>query len=444
MNQTWWSFLRGLVRRRLEGRHDLQKIIGNTAFLFADQIVRMGVGLVVGVWVARYLGPARYGQLNYSVAFVALFSAVAPLGLNDIVVRNIVRDPASKEKVLGTAFVLKLMGGMAAVGLTLIGAIIVRPSDRLTQWLVGIIAVGTIFQAFDAIDYWFQSQVQSKYTVYARNSAFLLLSIVKIFLIIVKAPLIAFAWAGLAEIAVGSLGLIVVYEANGNSLTSWRASLRSAKALLRDSWPLIFSGIVIMIYLRIDQVMLGQMVGDGEVGIYSAAVRLSEVWYFIPMAVVPSFFPSIVEAKDVSDELFYQRLQKLYNMMALVAYLVAVPVTFLSGWVVDILFGPAYRKAGSMLAVLIWAGLFVNLGVARSSFLTTMNWTRIHLMSVFLGSLINVALNFLLIPYYGGMGAAIASCVAYWAAAHGACFVYKPMYKTGWMLTKAMIYPKVW
>lgn len=404
----------------------------------------MSVGLFVGTWVARYLGPEQYGLLSYVVAFVGLFSAIATLGLDGIVVRNIVRDPSSKEETLGTAFVLKLMGGMAALLLSLGSIIILRHSESLVYWLVGITAAGIIFRALDPIDLWFQSQIQSKYVIYSRTTAFSLISVIKIALILTAAPLIAFAWAGMAEIALGSIGLIIVYQSKGNNIKAWRANLICAKYLLRDSWPLILSGIMVTIYMRIDQVMIGSMVGNTEVGIYSAAVRLAEAWYFIPIAIVGSVFPSIVEAKAISEELFYGRLQKLYNLMALMAYIVALPVTFMAEWLVTILFGPAYARAGPMLAVLIWAGMFTNLGVARSSFLTTMNWTRVHFMTVSLGCIINVALNYLLIPIYGGMGAVVASCVAYWFAAHGACFLYKPLYKTGYMLTKAIVYPKVW
>jgi O-antigen/teichoic acid export membrane protein len=444
MNPIWIRFLPDFIRGKIEGRHYLQNVISNTGWLFFDNILRMGVGLFVGVWVARYLGPDQYGQLSYALAFVLLFSSLANLGLDSIVVRNIVRDPSTRDEILGTVFVLKLIGGATAFTITMSSIFVLRPADSLTHWMVGIIAAGAIFQAFDTIDFWFQSQVRSKFTVIAKNSAFLLISVIKISLILAKAPLIAFAWTGLAEIAFGSIGLMIAYRTNGLYLKAWSANFALAKGLLRDSWPLIFSGIVTMIYLRIDQVMLGEMVGNEEVGIYSAAVRLAEVWYFIPMAIVSSVFPSIVEARAVSDKLFYERLQKLYNMMALIAYLIALPVTFLAGWAVELLFGPAYGRAGSMLAVLIWAGMFVNLGVARSSFLTSMNWTKVHFMTVFLGSIINVALNLLLIPRYGGMGAVIASCIAYWFAAHGACFVYRPLNKTGYMLTKAMIYPRIW
>jgi O-antigen/teichoic acid export membrane protein len=444
MNHAWTRFLPSFIRARLDGRPSLQKIIGNTGWLFADKVIRMGAGLLVGVWVARYLGPDRFGLLSYTGAFVALFSALANLGLDGIVVRNIVRDPVCRDETLGTAFVLKVMGGAITLALTMLTIILLRPGETLTHWLVGITSAGMVFQAFDTIDFWFQSQVRSKFTVYAKNSAFLCITLVKIVLILVKAPLVAFAWAGSAEIVLGAIGMALAYGVSGSRLTAWRGSVRLARELLRDSWPLILSSVVIMIYMRIDQVMLGEMVGDAEVGVYSAAVRLAEVWYFIPMAVLSSVFPSVVEARAVSDELFYGRLQKLYNLMALMGYIVAVPVTFVAGWVVQLLFGPAYAAAGPMLAVLIWAGLFTNLGVARSSFLTAMNWTRVYFLTVSLGCVINVLLNLFLIPRYGGMGAVTASCVAYWFAAHGSCFLYRPLRRTGWMLTRALLYPRIW
>jgi len=428
----------------MERHPNLFRILGNTGWLFFDKILRMGVGLLVIIWMARYLGPEQYGLFSYACAFTVLFSAIATLGLDGIVIRNIVRDDSYKEATLGAAFALKLVGGAAALLLSVGSIVLLRPGETLTHWLVGITAAGMLFQAFDTIDFWFQSQVQSKYVVYARSVAFTFVAIIKIVLILMKAPLIAFAWAGLAEVAIASIGLVLVYQARGHNIRAWTATLTQGRNLLRDSWPLILSGIMIMIYMRIDQVMIGDMVGNAEVGVYSAAVRLAEAWYFIPMAVVGSVFPSIVEAKTISEELFYERLQRLYNLMALMAYLVALPITLAGEWLITTFFGAEYSRAGFMLSVLVWAGLFVNLGVARSSFLTTMNWTRVHFMTVFLGCVVNVGLNYLLIPVYGGMGAVVASCIAYWFAAHGTCFIYRPLRKTASMLTKAMLYPKVW
>jgi O-antigen/teichoic acid export membrane protein len=266
----------------------------------------------------------------------------------------------------------------------------------------------------------------------------------KVALIIAEAPLVAFAWVSMIEVMIGSAGLVVAFRVRGYHLRAWQSSREMAKILLKDSWPLIFSIIAIIVYQRIDQVMLGEMVGSEEVGIYSVAVRLAEVWYFIPTAVYWSILPSIVEAKAENEELFYERLQKYYNFMALTAYAIAVPVTFLAGWLVTTLFGEAYSRAGLMLAVLIWANLFIYLEIARSSFFTAMNWNRIYFVTLLLGAAMNILLNLYLIPRYGGVGAATASLIAYWFAAHGSCFLFKSLFNTGIMLSKAIAYPKIW
>src|SRR5574337_224368 len=442
MNSIWIKFLPDFIKVKVQGRHYLQNVLSNTGWLLFDNLVRMGVGILVGVWIARYLGPDGYGQLSFALAFVMLFSSVANLGLDSIVVRNIIRSSSTRENILGTVFVLKLIGAAAAIGAMMVAIFSLRPADTTAQWLVLITGAGLVFQAFDIIDFWFQSQVQSKFTVISKNAAFLFITMGKIVLILIKAPLVAFAWAGLAEIALGSLGLVLAYRLNGYRIRTWRADMSVAKELLKDSWPLIFSGVVSMVYLRIDQVMLGEMIGNEEVGVYSAAVRLAEVWYFIPMAVYSSVYPSIVDALSNSEKLFYDRLQKFYNLMAFIGYLVALPVTLAAGLIVGLLFGQAYERAAAMLAVLTWAGLFVNLGVARSSFLMSMNWTKLHLLTVFIGCLTNVTLNLALIPRFGGMGAVIASCIAYWVAAHGSCFLYRPLFRTGTMITKAILFHK--
>lgn len=422
-------------------RSDAKKIVANIGWLSLDKLLHALVGLLVGVWITRYLGPEQFGLLSYTQAFVALFSVLATLGMDVIVVRNIVRNPDMAGETLGTAFIMRLAAGLLTFCLTMLVIYIMYPHDLLIKLLVGIIAAGSVFQAFDTIDLWFQARVCSKYTVYAKNAAFLAVSLLKVVLIIKEASLVAFALAGLAEVVIGSVGMVIVYRASGQSLANWRGSLARGKDLFRDSWPLIFSSLVIMIYMRIDQIMLREMLGDNSVGVYSAAVRLAEVWYFIPMAVVPSVFPSIVEARKVSDELFHQRLQKLYRLMALLGYGVAIPGTILANWVVGFLYGSDFSESGPILAILLWAGLFTNLGVARTSYLTTLNWPKVHFMTTSAGCVINIVANLILIPRYGGAGAAVATLLSYWFAAHGSCFFYSPLFKTGNMLTKALIMP---
>ncbi|QSV64650.1 MAG: flippase [Dolichospermum sp. DL01] len=396
----------------LKSSDRLRGIIANTGWLFADRILRMGVGLFVGVWVARYLGVEQFGVFNYATAFVALFSTLSTLGLDAIVVRSIVREPEKRSEILGTAFWLKLFGGIAALVLAVSSIIVVRHDDQLTISLVAILSSVGIFQAFDTIDLWFQSQVQSRYTVIAKNTAFVIIALVKVTLISIHAPLIAFAWTSLGEVGLGAIGLIISYKVRGYSPWLWPWSSPLAKTLLKESWPLILSGVTIMIYMRIDQIMLGQMIGDKAVGLYSAATRISEVWYFIPMAMASSVSPAIYATKEVSESLYYRRIGQFLRLLSWLSIVLAVPMSFLSGTIITVLFGKSYEASASILAIHIWASLFVFMGVGTSSWFIAEGLTQFALRRTIMGAITNVFLNIFLIPTYGGVGAAIATVIS--------------------------------
>ena len=435
------KFLPNFIRNRLEDRETLRRILANTGWLFIDQVVRMGCGLVVGVWVARYLGPEQFGTFNYALAFVALFGVFVTLGLDSIVIRNIVRDPSTQDEIIGTSFLLILGGGFLTLGLTILAVSYLRPEDYLCRWLVGILAAKTVFQAFDVIDFWFRSQVQSKYTVWAKNTAYFLVALVKIALILLKAPLIAFAWAAAAETGLGAGALVLVYRLRGYSCQGWSASLRQAQKLLRDSWPIIFSSLMIMLYLRIDQVMLGQMADDKAVGIYSAAVRLSEIWYFVPMIIASSVFPSLVKSKQLGEQEYLHRVQQYFDLSAMLAYALVIPTSLLSNHIISLLYGDAYRGAETIFTILIWGCLFVFLGTAREQFLISEGMTRFIMLATSMGAISNILLNILLIPIYSGVGAAIATLVAEFITVFLCSFFMNRFRNIGVMLSKSIIYP---
>lgn len=427
-----------LIRSRLKGRRTLHQVFGNISWLVLDKILRIGFGIFVGVWVARYLGSDRFGALNYATALAMIFSPFATLGLDVIVVRNLVQGKSPNE-TLGTAFALKLAGSLLVITVSLTAGCLLLRTDTVTRVMIGIIAAGTIFQSFDVIDFWFQSQVRSKYVVYSRNTAFVLISVLKIVLMKLHAPTVAFAWAGVSEILLAAVGLVILYRFTGESLFAWRINLKCAIQLLADSWPLMLSGIVIFIYLRLDQVMLGQMKGNHEVGIYSAAVRLSELWFFIPAAIGSSVLPSILKTKVVDEDLYSKRMQKLLTIMALLGYAVAVPMSFLSNQIMHIVFGGQFDAAGPSLAVLCWAGLFVSIGVAGGPWLMAGDLMRFSLAVTALGALVNVLVNLALIPVYGALGAAIASLISYAVAAFLGFFLLSRTRELAFMMLNAFL-----
>ena len=413
MITSWIGYLPAGLRSRFEHRHYVKQIVGNSAWLFADKLVRMGVGLIVGVWIARYLGPGQFGQLSYAIAFVALFNAFATLGMDGIVMRDLVRYPEKKSEILGSVFALKLTGGGVALLLAFAVIWFLQPGDTKIHWMVGIIAAGMVFQAFDVADLWFQAKVQSRFTVVAKNTAFLVLAAVKVCLILRQADVVAFAWAGTAEIALGALGLFVAFQLSGNSWTDFRPLRVRMTALLKECWPLLFSGVAVMLYMRIDQVMLAEMVGEREVGLYSAALRLSEVWYVIPTIIVGSTMPYLTEMRAKSEELYYQRLQQLFTHLVRIACIVGILLTFGSSPLIYFLYGESYSQAAAILTVHIWAGMFVFLGVAAVPWAVNEGATKFALYQTSLGAITNIALNLYLIPLYGAIGCAFATTISY-------------------------------
>lgn len=400
------------IRRKIEHRPSLLGIVDNIGWLFIDKILRMGVGVLVGAWVARYLGTEKFGLFNFATAFVGLFGAVAGLGLQGIVVRDIVRNPGVQEDTLGTAAALQFVGGLVAYILILVTIFWLRSEDAMAKALVAIIGSMMLFKSSEVAMYWFESQVLSKYTVWAQNGCFLVFAAVKVLLILNGAPLIAFGWAALAEGLLVALMMLMMLRLRGPQLRQLRGSLTRAKELMIDSWPLMLSGITVMIYMKIDQIMLGEMIGDDAVGIYSAALRISEVWYFVPMAIVATVFPTILAAKKRDEDEYYRRLQQLLDIMVWLSLGVALPMTFLATPIINVMYGSAFHGAGAILAVHIWAAVFVFLGVASSRWFILENKQILSLQRSVMGAIINVILNFLLIPRYGALGAAWATVIS--------------------------------
>lgn len=417
----------------------MRGIIANTGWLFADRILRMGVGLFIGVWIARYLGVKQFGIFNYATAFVALFSTLSTLGLDAIVIRSIVREPENREQILGTAFCLKFLGGIGSLCLAVGTITFLRHNDQITIALVSILASVGIFQSFNTIDLWFQSQVRSKYTVLATNTAFIIVALVKVVLITNQAQLIAFAWAGLTEIALGMIGLIISYRLRGYSMGSWRWSFPLAKTLIRESYPLIFAGMSVMLYMKIDQIMLGEMIGNKAVGIYSAAARISEIWYIIPATIASSVAPSIYAAKETSEALYYERIEKLARLLVLISIVIALPMSLLSPIIITTLFGNEYAAAAPILAIHIWASIFVFLGVSASSWYISEGLTNLALRRTLIALVINVVLNLVLIPTYGGVGAAIATVISYGFGSVFANATHAKTQRIFWIQIKSLV-----
>lgn len=386
------------------------KYFKNTSWVLFERVLRIFVGIFVTVWVARYLGPEQFGILSYAIAIVGLFSAFATLGLDSITVRELVKNETMQNQMIGTVFWLKLMGAISVLFFLYI-FVSILPNDSNTNFIIFIIASSTIFQSFNVIDFYFQSKVLSRYVVYANIISLSLSSIIKIVLILFESSLISFAWVVLFDSFILSVGLIYYYFLTNPliNIRFYKFSKDLAKSLLNDSWPLILSALLISVYMKIDQVMINSMLGSNSVGQYSAAVRLSEAWYFIPVVIAASLFPAVINAKQHNEIIYYTRLQQLYDFMVWTAILISIPVALYSDAIVNFLYGIEYSKTSNVLKIHIWTSVFVFLGVASSKWFVAENFMKLYFVRSLYGVLCNIAFNIILIPLYGIEGAAIST-----------------------------------
>jgi len=427
----------------LRKQSNFRKYFANTSWLLGERILRMGVSLFVGIYVARYLGPERFGLLSYASSFVGIFAALATFGLDEVVVRELVKTPEQREKILGTSFLLKLVGTLLMWAAILV-AIPFTENDFQTNILIIIIAFGVLFQAFNVIDLSFQADVKSKYVVHAQFVQLIISSIVKIILVFNEAPLIWFASVFFLDAIVLALGLVFTYLHNSNKIFSWKWSYETSKNLLHDSWPLIFAGIVVSVYMKIDQLMIKEMLGAKEVGLYAAAVKLSEAWYFIPMAIASSLYPAIINARVFQKEVYYQKIQNLFDLMVWIAVSIALPTTFLSTLVVEFLYGKEYLGSSSVLIIHIWTGVFVFLGVASSKYLLAENFIKKTFYRTFIGALLNIIMNYYLIRIIGIEGAAISTLVSHFFAAYLYDFFDKDLRNMFIFKTKSLLFYRLY
>lgn len=398
--------------RNILSSQGFKKYFQNTSWLFIERVLRMGIALAVGIYVARYLSPEKFGTLNFAMGFVGLFTAFASLGLDSILVRDLVKDPDKRDTLLGTAFVLKLAGVVVIIGILAV-AVLFTSNDATTNALIFIIASAELFRAFGVIDYFYQSRVMSKYVVRVQMVQMLITSSVKVALILFEAPLLYFGWVVMLETTVIAVGYLYTYSSEGQKLFKWRFDKQLALSLLSESWPLTLYSLALHVQARIDQVMIGEMMGKAEVGQYSVAMRMIEAVDFIPMVIVASFAPAITSAKNQSKELYEDRLLNLYRLMFLLFVIVSIPIFIVAEPAIVLLFGEEYRPAGILLSLFAVRLFFSNMGVGKSTFITNESLFKFSLITAVVGAITNIGVNYLLIPIMGPKGAIIATIISF-------------------------------
>lgn len=437
---SWTQRLKSMVEGKV-AQPVARAIAANTGWLMLERIGIQGIRFFVGVWMIRYLGPDQYGVYSYALSVVVLMSTFSALGLDNIVTRECSRSRDEPGRVLVTAFWLRF-GAAIVMALLTAGAILTIEQDPLVQFAVLIISVRMVFDASFIADFWFQSQIQSKYSVVVRSGGAVCAAALQVGAILADASVLVFLGILAVQSSLQALGFAAMIRRHGPPLSSFSPSGAIAKRLLRDSWPLMISAFSTMVYMKVDQIMLKQMATTEAVGVYASAVKLSEVWYFIPIAFASSVFPEIVRLREDADRSEYlDRVQNFYDLTAAVVYVVTFVVTLSAPYIVPWIFGESYAGAGTILQIHVWSFIFIGLGVARGKWLIAENLTRLAMMATLMGAVVNVVLNLVLIPEYGGIGAAWSTLVSYAVYAYFSLLLSKKTRTAFVQVSKAIVAP---
>ena len=410
-NSIWLKNKIKAFSDKLNERPTLKLITINSGWLIGDKLLKLFVGLFVSTWIARYLGPAQYGKLSYAIAFIAIFQTFSMLGLDSIIVRDVARDSVNANKILGTALTLRLFASLLGFVVAGLSISIINPGDVELFVLVLLLGIGIVFQAADIVDLWFQSQSQSRRTVIAKFVSYGIAAIIKVGLIAFGAPLWMFAAALGAETSLSAFALYIAYKKFPVN-KEWASNIGVAKKMLKQSFPLLLSGMSIIVYMKSSQLIINELVDSASVGIYSSAQVLSELWYFLPMTIVASVAPVIARKKAESELAYITALKNVFGLMWLASILISVAIALSSELLVTILFGDAYRKAASILSVHIFTLIPVCIGVTQSLWLVNENRSSLALYQSLAGAISSLGLNWILISKYGIIGGAVATVVS--------------------------------
>ena len=393
--------------------HDgFKRYFSNTGWMFGGQGITLLVSFFIGAWVTRYLGPSNYGAMSYALAFVGLFAFISDLGSGAILNRELVKHREKRDELMGTAFRLKLIGGIISMTLVIIVAFLIKTSP-LVRLLIIIFSASSILQVINVISFYFQARVEAKKNVQVRAIATLISAALKVLIILSGKGIIFLVIVYLLDLVWQGIGFIIQYRQEGLRLRDWYFKSKLAKRIWKSSWPLMLAAAAGYIYSKIDQVMIGLMLNNLEVGLYAAAVKLSEVWYFIPGIISVSLFPAIVNARQSNQVSYHQRLRGLYTLMTTISLAIVVPVALLAKPLILWLYGIKYLASVPVLQIYIWSNLALFLWIALSQYLMAEDKVRtIFFVNIF-AMIINVGLNLILIPIMGIRGAALATLISY-------------------------------
>ncbi|MCG9881385.1 MAG: flippase [Bacteroidia bacterium] len=398
--------------------------VSNSFWMLLEKSARIISGILVGILVVRYLGDAQYGILTYGLGIIAILTIFSTLGLDNLVVRELLTRPKLSNKILGTAFGLRLMGSLAVVAGACTYSLMRDPIE--TTFIVFLLSISIVFQSLSVIDFYFQSQVKGKLTAINQVITLFISALVKLYLIYSKAPLEWFATMAALEAGISAIIQYTFYHKEGLNMSHWKFSLPEAKHLLILAIPLIASSFIQLLYQNVDTILIARFLRDmGQVGQYGAGVRISQASYFIPVAICAAVFPGIINNRH-NPALQTQRLTQLYSIMIWGAIFIILGGTLFGDSVISFLYGAKFPGAPLIFKIHIWVSIPVFWGTAWGMWMLAIQQQKYVVWMQMLNAILILSFEFFLIPKMGISGAAYALVIGSYVAFIFMVLAYQP------------------
>lgn len=385
------------------------RFVSNTMWDIGGKIFQMGLTLVVGMLTARYLGPSNYGVIGETASYVSFFLVFCQLGFTSTAVKEIMDNEGRQGEILGTTIFFRVITSiLSTIAITCL-MYVLKDGDKTIVWVAFLQSLSLIFQSFDMIHYWYQSRLETQVSVKIQSLAYVIMAVYKIAILALGKSVEWFAFSTALEAAVVAAFLLFVYgRGEGQKLT---VSLSAGKEILKRSYNFILSGLMATIYSEMDKIMLGEMLSETAVGYYTAATKISSMWSFILTALINSSRPLIIESKHKSEELYIKQNKRLYAAVIWIGIAAGLGITVLGKWIILIMYGKEYLPSVSSLQISAWYTMFAMLGSARGIWIVCEEKAKYVKYYLGVGAVLNVILNYLLIPMYGPGGAAAATLI---------------------------------
>ena len=384
------------------------KEVKNASWIIGEQVFQMMIQLVLSIITARYLGPSNYGMLNYTASCVSFFSSIALLGAGGVIVKKIIDFPDREGEYLGSIMIFRIFAALFSMVSVSFIVFVLNPDEPIKLLLVVLQSIQLVFKAVEILDSWFQRHLKSKYVSIGKMLACIAVSAYKIFLLVSYKSIAWFAFSNSLSDLVIAFVMFAFYRHNrGQRLT---VKFSTGKEVLSESYHFILSGIMVSLYSQTGKMIIGEMMTDADVGLYTAAAAICGLWLFVPNAIINSFRPKIMALKSCGDEKQYKRrLSQLYSGIIWLCISVSIVVCIFAKLAIWILYGEAYLGAVSSLRIVIWSELFSMIGTMRGIWILCENKNKYVKYYLAMGTVVNIVLNFILIPILGIEGAAVST-----------------------------------